>query len=81
MKNGVGVHASEAGGYNKTPHAAFLKWMADVLQVLKSYDIGWGLWNFRGDFGVLDSNRTDVEYEDWHGHKLDRKLLTLLQYY
>jgi len=29
----------------------------------------------------MDSGRTDVDYEDWHGHKLDRKLLDLLQKY
>jgi len=33
----------------------------------------------RGSFGILDSGRTDIELEDWHGHKLDRRLLTLLQ--
>ena len=36
---------------------------------------------FRGDFGIMDSGRKDVDYEDWYGHKLDRKLLTLLQKY
>ena len=44
-----------------------------------SNDIGFALWNFRGDFGILDSGRADVEYEDWHGHKLDRKLLDLIR--
>ena len=34
-----------------------------------------------GDFGVLDSDRDDVEYEDFHGHKLDRRLLELLRRY
>jgi endoglucanase len=28
---------------------------------------------------VLNSGRSDVAYEDWHGYKLDRKLLNLLQ--
>jgi aryl-phospho-beta-D-glucosidase BglC (GH1 family) len=78
--NGIGVHAGECGCYSKTPHDVFLRWSAEVFDILKHYGIGWGLWNFRGDFGVLDSNRADVAYEDWHGHKLDRKLLTLLQY-
>lgn len=32
-----------------------------------------------GDFGILDSERKDVAYEDWHGHLLDRKMLDLLQ--
>jgi hypothetical protein len=29
--------------------------------------------------GILDSGRTDVKYEDWRGHKLDRAMLELLQ--
>jgi endoglucanase len=81
VRQGIGVHCGEAGGFNQTPHDAFLKWMCDVLDILKSHSIGWALWNFRGSFGVLDSGRNDCEYEDWHGHKLDRKLLTLLQYH
>jgi endoglucanase len=81
VRQGIGVHCGEAGGFNKTPHDAFLKWMCDVLDILKSHSIGWALWNFRGSFGVVDSGREDCTYEDWHGHKLDRKLLTLLQYH
>ena len=37
------------------------------------------LWNFRGDFGILDSGREDVPYTDWYGHKLDSKLLELIK--
>ncbi len=81
VQQGIGVHCGEAGAFNKTPHDIFLKWICDVLDILKMHGIGWALWEFRGSFGVLDSERTDVEYEDWHGHKLDRKLLTLLQYH
>jgi hypothetical protein len=39
------------------------------------------LWNFKGSFGILDSDRHDVQYEAFYGHKLDRKMLTLLQQY
>jgi endoglucanase len=78
-KNGVGVHCGECGCWNKTPHPVFLAWFGDVLDILTSNKIGYALWNFRGDFGVLDSGRADVEYEDWHGHKLDGKLLQLLK--
>jgi hypothetical protein len=49
------------------------------MEILKGHGIGYALWNFRGSFGILDSGRTDIEYEDWHGHKLDRRLLTMLQ--
>jgi hypothetical protein len=30
---------------------------------------------------VMDSGRADVQYEDFRGHKLDRKMLDLLQRY
>jgi aryl-phospho-beta-D-glucosidase BglC (GH1 family) len=79
VKQGVGVHCGECGCYRETPHHVFLAWFEDLLQILTSHQIGWALWNFRGDFGVLDSGRKDVVYEDWHGHQLDRKLLNLLQ--
>jgi endoglucanase len=81
VKKGVGVHCGECGCWNKTPHEAFLAWFGDVLDILTSNGIGYALWNFSGDFGVLNSNRTDVAYENWQGEKLDRKMLTLLQQY
>jgi endoglucanase len=76
---GVGVHCGEGGAYNRTSHDVFLRWFRDVLDILTTHNIGYALWNFRGAFGILDSGRDDVEYEDWHGHQLDRKLLELLQ--
>lgn len=78
-RKGIGVHCGEAGCYNKTPYEVFYNWYADVMGILKDHGIGYAMWNFRGSFGILDSGRTDIELEDWHGHKLDRRLLTLLQ--
>lgn len=79
MAQGVGVHCGEGGAYNQTPHAVVLSWFRDVLEVLTAHDIGYALWNLRGAFGIVDSDRADVDYEDWHGHKLDRRFLELLQ--
>lgn len=79
VKKGVGVHCGECGCWHDTPHEVFLAWFGDVLDILTENKIGYALWNFRGDFGILDSGRKDIQYEDWHGHKLDRKLLDLLQ--
>lgn len=76
---GVGVHCGEGGAFNRTPHAVFLAWLHDVLDILTGAGIGYALWNFRGSFGILDSERRDVDYTDWHGHKLDGELLRLLQ--
>ena len=78
-KKGVGVHCGEGGAYNKTPHNVVLAWLRDVLEILTSHGIGLAMWNFRGSFGIIDSGREDVQYEDFHGHKLDRKLLELLK--
>ena len=76
---GVRIHVGEWGCYNQTPHAVALAWMEDCLAVWKQ--AGWGnaLWNLRGAFGVLDSGRKDVVYENFHGHKLDRKMLEILR--
>ena len=79
--NGIGVHIGEWGAYNFTPHDVVLNWMTDLLSIWKQYGWGWSLWNFRGPFGILDSGRSDVTYENYNGHKLDRKMLELLQNY
>jgi endoglucanase len=76
---GVGVHVGEWGAYNKTPHEVVLPWARDLLGLWQEAGWGWALWNFRGSFGILDSGRADVVYEDFHGHQLDRKFLDLLR--
>jgi endoglucanase len=78
-EKGVGVHVGEWGCHNRTPHAVVLAWARDCLANWKEAGWGWGLWNLRGSFGILDSSRTDVQYEDFRGQKLDRKLLDLLK--
>ncbi len=79
QRQGVGVHVGEWGAFNKTPYAVALAWMRDCLDLWREAGWGWALWNFRGSFGILDSDRTDVRYEVWRGHKLDRAMLELLQ--
>lgn len=80
LKNqGIGVHCGECGCFNKTPHDVFLAWFKDVTGILSENDIGFSLWELSGSFGILNSGREDVVYEDWYGQKLDRKLLTLIQ--
>jgi endoglucanase len=78
-KQGIGVHCGECGCYNQTPHDVFLAWFKDVTGILSKNDIGFALWEMTGNFGILNSSRADVDYEDWYGQKLDRKLLTLIQ--
>jgi aryl-phospho-beta-D-glucosidase BglC (GH1 family) len=80
-KQGSGAMVGEWGAYNKTPHEVTLRWMEDDLKTFRRAGLGWALWNFRGSFGILDSGRADVQYEDFNGRKLDRKMLQLLQKY
>jgi endoglucanase len=78
-QRGIGVMVGEFGAYSRTPHRVVLAWMEDMLALWREAGWGWALWNFRGSFGVLDSGRSDVAYERWRGHRLDRAMLNLLQ--
>lgn len=79
VARGVPVHVGEWGCYNQTPHDVMLAWMTDLLELWREAGWGWAMWNLRGAFGVVDSGRADVAYEDFHGHRLDRRLLELLR--
>ena len=78
-KKGVGIHVGEWGAHNQTPHNVVLAWMRDQLALWREAGWDWALWNLRGSFGVLDSGRDDVKYEEFRGGKLDRKMLKVLQ--
>jgi aryl-phospho-beta-D-glucosidase BglC (GH1 family) len=81
QKLGIGVMVGEFGAHQFTPHDVTLRWLEDMLINWKEAGWGWALWNFRGSFGIFDSGRSDVAYEDFNGCKLDRKMLQLLQKY
>jgi endoglucanase len=76
---GLGVMVGEFGVHNMTPHRFVLSWMHDSLEEFKKAGWGWALWNFTGSFGICDSGRSDIAYENWHGRKLDRAMLEVLQ--
>lgn len=78
---GVGVHCSEFGSVSNLPHDIACAWTEDLLDLLKKYNIGFAMWNLRGKFGIMDNGRTDIEMKDYCGHKLDEKMLKILQKY
>ena len=78
---GIPILIGEWGVYRFTPHDVTLAFMEDRLKKMQQAGWGWSLWNFRGSFGILDSDRADVNYEDYFGHQLDRQMLELLQQY
>jgi endoglucanase len=76
---GVPIHFGEMGCYKYTPPEVVQAWFRETLDVIGALNSGWALWNFRGPFGVLDTERPGTKFEEWRGHKLDRPLLTLLR--
>ena len=79
IEAGGKVHIGEMGCYNKTPHKIAMAWLEDLFSVFKEQNWGWSLWNLEGDFGILNSKRKDVKYENFKGYMLDREMLELLK--
>ena len=80
-QNNIDIIVGEWGVYNRTPHPVTLHFMEDSLKVFQKHHVGWALWNLEGGFGILNSGRKDVDYVDYKGYKLDKKMLDLLQKY
>ena len=80
-KAGYPVMIGEFGCYNQLKHETCLAWMEECLKLWQGENLGWAIWMVDGSFGFLDSERKDVSYEDFEGHKLDRKMLDLLRKY
>jgi endoglucanase len=76
---GIGVYVGEFGVYNQTPHDVTLNFLRDNLEIWKTNNWGWAMWCFRGSFGICNSGRKDVKYEEYKGLLLDRKMLELLR--
>ena len=78
VEAGGKVHIGEFGCHNHTPHPTVLAWLDDLLSVFDEQGWGWSLWNLSGSFGVFDSGRSDVKYENFKGRALDRAMLEVL---
>jgi endoglucanase len=76
---GVRVHIGECGCYNKTPNDVAMRWLTDLFETYRDFGWGYALWNFAGDFGVIDHGRPGARYETMHGYRVDPELLELLQ--
>jgi len=76
--SGVPVHIGECGCYNKTPNDIALRWLTDLFGIYREFGWGYALWNFDGDFGIVNHGRPGAHYEEVHGYKVDIDLLNLL---
>lgn len=78
QNKGVEVHIGEFGCYSKTPNEVALRWFTDLLSLYKELKWGYSLWNFKGDFGIVEHGRPGTTYEKYKGLQVDRQLLELL---
>jgi len=76
--SGARVHIGECGCYNKTPNDVALHWLGDLFGLYGEFGWGYALWNFAGDFGIVEHGRPGAQYELLHGFNVDRTLLDLL---
>lgn len=75
---GTRVHIGECGCYNKTPNDIALRWFRDLFGLFKHYGWGFALWNFKGDFGIIEHGRPGTVYETINGYQVDRELMDII---
>lgn len=76
---GSQVHVGEWGVYSSVPHRVALAYMADWLHIWRQREWGWALWQLRGKFGLLDSERADASYVNAGPYRLDISMYRLLR--
>jgi len=75
---GVKIHMGEFGCFNKTPNDIAIRWLTDLMDVWKEFGWGYAMWNFKGNFGIIDHGREGARYEKIKGFNVDRDLFDLM---
>jgi hypothetical protein len=75
----IPVMIQEFGVHNQTPHDVTLSFLGDLVPIFKAFNVGYALWNMEGSFGILNSGRTDCNYESYEGKLLDREMLEIIK--
>ena len=75
---GTSVHIGEFGCYKLTPNDVAMRWFTDLFSVYKEFGWGFALWEFAGEFGIIEHGRPGATYELFHGYQVDRALLDLM---
>ena len=59
-----------------------LDWLEAALSRFTGQGIGFAMWQLEGEYGLVNSGRTDVAYVTMRdGRRLDQSMLKLLQKY
>jgi endoglucanase len=63
-RTGHPLYCGEFGCYHGTPQHLRAAWYRDFIHVLKTNQIAWANWDFKGDFGLYTANGPDQEIID-----------------
>lgn len=75
----IPVMVQEFGVYNQTPHPVTLDYLSDVVSAMNRNKTGYAMWNLIGTMGIINSGRSDCNYEAYRGRLLDRQMTTIIQ--
>ncbi len=75
------VMVGECGASGGAPYDVYLRWMEDQMKVFRKHGFGFAFWTLRGPYGVLDTGRKDAKTVDFHGHRLDKGIMDLVEKY
>jgi len=79
LTKNIPVMIQEFGVYNKTPHAITISYLSDVVKIFNNYNVGYAMWNMIGTMGIINSERTDCNYEPYRGKSIDRQMTSIMQ--
>ena len=57
---GCGAYCGEFGCYSTTPLEVRRAWFRDIVGVFRTHGIAWSVWDYKGNFGVVDVERNDT---------------------
>jgi aryl-phospho-beta-D-glucosidase BglC (GH1 family) len=75
----IPVMIQEFGVFNQTPHSVTLDYLRDIVSVFNKNKLGYAMWNLIGTMGIINSERSDMTYEQYRGKQLDREMTSILQ--
>ncbi len=61
----VPLYCGEFGVYRAfSPPEARARWLSDVVQTLERYRIGWAMWDYKGGFALLESDKPEPKPDE-----------------
>ena len=63
-KRNVRVMCNEFGVYRRAPSSDRARWIADVRTTLEMHGIGWTMWDYAGDFGLVTKQSGQIVVDE-----------------